>query len=372
MDRSSHLPAYAYISPEKAQLYAEDTRKGFYGLSPAEKLWKDRQPFLERTGYTLRKRYYTDWTPSWIGKNVDPIFCEDSIMLNNYNVIDAIRCRDGMLVAIKTTRGDTDEIAIAKFLSSPDLINHPSNHCAPLIDLLPDPLGSSKMLMVTPYLRPFDDPEFGVVGEVLDFVFQTLQGLQFLHQCGVAHRDCASANIMMDGRSLYPQGHHPIRDHCSLDGVVELVPLSRIDHPVRYYFIDFGISTRFSENSSPLVLGKNGRDQDVPELSSDVPYDAYKVDIFVLGNVYDKEFIQKYHGLDFLQSLVGAMKQSVPGRRPTAQDTLKSLEEIQATLSSVLLRWRLRPRSETPPERILHDTVAAAREGIYHLKRLVT
>jgi hypothetical protein len=39
-----------------------------------------------------------------------------------------------------------------------------------------------------------------------------------------------------------------------------------------------------------LVLGIAGRDQDVPELSGDVPYDPFKVDIFTIGNVIRAEF----------------------------------------------------------------------------------
>jgi hypothetical protein len=93
----------------------------------------------------------------------------------------------------------------------------------------------------------------------------------------------------MDARPLYPQGFHPLRPKYSKDAVFELTPLDRIDHPVRYYFIDFGLSTRFLPGESPLVTGINGRDQDVPELSPDVPYDAFKVDVFILGNVYRKD-----------------------------------------------------------------------------------
>lgn len=69
-------------------------------------------------------------------------------------------------------------------------------------------------------------------------------------------------------------------------------PLSRSEHPVRYYFIDFGISSQFAKGDSPYVLGRQGRDKEVPELSSDIPYNAFKVDIFILGNLYKKEFIQ--------------------------------------------------------------------------------
>ena len=66
--------------------------------------------------------------------------------------------------------------------------------------------------------------------------------------------------------------------------------LSRNDVPVIYYFVDFGISTWLKpEDTDRLVVGSDGLDQDVPELSDDVPYDPFKVDIFVLGNFFRQE-----------------------------------------------------------------------------------
>ncbi|CCM01524.1 uncharacterized protein FIBRA_03580 [Fibroporia radiculosa] len=368
---NKNLPSYAIISREEAQYYEELTKKGTYDLGPTELFWRDRQAHLEDHGYMLRARYHPDWSPSWLGSSRDPAFCEDSIILHKFNVIDAIRQNDGFLVALKTTRNNSGEIAIASFLSSSSLRKDPSNHCIPVLDTLPDPLETNKSLLIMPYLRPFNDPEFRAIGEVVEFVQQTLEGLSFLHRNYIAHRDCAAANIMMDGRPLYPHGHHPVRRNYTTDGVFDVVPLSRLDCPVRYYFIDFGISTRFLEGSSTYVLGRQGRDKDVPELSSEVPYDAFKVDIFTLGNLYRTEFYEKYHGLDFLRPLITSMTQRAPDKRPTVEEVLGSFQDICASLNSVTLRWRLRSRAESPPERVLYDTVAVAREGIYHLKRLV-
>lgn len=94
---------------------------------------------------------------------------------------------------------------------------------------------------------------------------------------------------MMDGSPLYPGGFHPMRRRFSPDVIDELKPLSRIDHPVRYYYIDFGLSERFAPGASSLVVGDVGRDNEVPELSSTVPYDGYKADIHALGNLFHKE-----------------------------------------------------------------------------------
>ena len=75
------LPRYAYASPENAARYAKDTAEGFYDLLPAEVYWRDRYFFLVEHGYTLRPRYHPEWTPSWIGTNLEPMFCEDYIIL---------------------------------------------------------------------------------------------------------------------------------------------------------------------------------------------------------------------------------------------------------------------------------------------------
>lgn len=61
-----------------------------------------------------------------------------------------------------------------------------------------------------------------------------------------------------------------------------------------------------------------------------------------------------------------------PNLRPTAEEAHAIFEDIRIQLHSSLLRWRLRSRIESPPERVLYDAVAVAREGIFQLKRLVT
>ncbi|KAH9949303.1 kinase-like domain-containing protein [Amylocystis lapponica] len=371
MSAHQRLPNYATVSPEQAQHYAKVTEQGRYNLTEAEGFWRDRQPFLAARGYQLRPRYCVGWNPSWLGTNKDPLFCEDSIMLNYYHVIDATRLRDGFRVAIKQVPKDTGEVPMAISLSTPELLQNPTNHCVPIIDVFDDPYDTEFSLMIMPFLRPCNDPEFGFIGEAIDFMRQTLEGMWFLHSRRIAHRDCAAANIMMDGRPLYPHDHHPMRQDHSVDAIYEVTPLSRFDHPVRYYFIDFEISVHIPEGSSPYVVGRIGRDKSVPELSSDVPYDAFKVDIYALGNLYDKEFLQKYHGMDFFQPLIAAMKNIEPPLRPTAEAALAMFEEICTGLQPSLLRWRLRARTESTPERVVYDTVAVAREGFFQFKRLV-
>ncbi|KAM5541462.1 hypothetical protein V8D89_005016 [Ganoderma adspersum] len=366
---SANLPRYAYVSPESAARHAKDTEEGLYDLLPGEIFWKNRYLFLHDRGYVLRPRYHPDWKPSWIGTNRKPLFCEDSIMLNIPTVIDASRRADDLRVAIKYTNSDTKELHIARYLTAQ---RSARNHCVPTLDIVADPYEPRMSLMVMIYLRPFNDPEFGTVSEVMDFVEQSLEGLKFLHECRIAHRDIAAANVMMDGRNLYPEGHHPVRIESLPDGVLDAHPVARSNSHVRYVFIDFGLSEMFEEGESTLVTGYTGRDKEIPELSNEVPYDAYCADVFALGNLYHKEFLSKYYGLELIRQLVDMMKWKNPAQRPTADAALHVFKSIYNHTEEAHLRWRLRACGETAPERIVYDTVAAAREGIYQLRKLMS
>ena len=66
---------------------------------------------------------------------------------------------------------------------------------------------------------------------------------------------------------------------------------SRLEaEPVRYFFIDFGISVRVPTGADPKqTVGVIALDRDsVPELSDTVPYDPFKVDVFLVGNLVKK------------------------------------------------------------------------------------
>lgn len=82
MQAHNRLPFYAYLSPDGVQAYAELTERGTYSLLPAETEWKDRYLALESRGYLLRPRYHPDWSPSWTGTNLDPTYCEDSVVID--------------------------------------------------------------------------------------------------------------------------------------------------------------------------------------------------------------------------------------------------------------------------------------------------
>ncbi|OSC97559.1 hypothetical protein PYCCODRAFT_1440077 [Trametes coccinea BRFM310] len=362
------LPSYVYLPPSAAKRQAEATESGVFDLLPHEIVWRDRYDFLLKKGYRLRPRYRPGWKPSWAGTNIDLEFSEDSVLLYTPDVIDATRESDGSLVSIKTVKRGGQELQIAQFLSS---LQDLSNHCVRVMDVLQEPMETSVTLMVMQYLRPWNDPELVMIGDVVDFVSQMLEGLAFLHNHRVAHRDIAPQNVMMDGRSLYPHGHHPVWRDRSPDAVEDLVPLPRIDHPVKYFYVDFGLSVRFLPGQSSLVVGDVGRDASVPELSSTVPYDAFKADIYALGTFFEQELLQRYRGTEFLRPIVDSMKQREPARRPTANDLVDAFAKSRKSMNPSDFRWRLAPRSEPVHERLFNDTVAVTRNSISRLRRLV-
>ncbi|KAJ6559503.1 hypothetical protein B0H10DRAFT_1175921 [Mycena sp. CBHHK59/15] len=96
-----------------------------------------------------------------------------------------------------------------------------------------------------PLLRSFDRSRFDTIGEAVGFFTQIFEGLQFMHKNNVAHRDCTSMNIMMDGSSLYLVPFHPIRQHLKRDFSGKAPHLTRTQRPVKYYLTDFGLSRKY-------------------------------------------------------------------------------------------------------------------------------
>ncbi|KAI0824561.1 kinase-like protein [Trametes gibbosa] len=367
-ERQKRLPQHAILDSAGIKYYAESTRRGTYAHASAEIFWQQRYCFLKDHGYIMRPRYEPKWKPSWIGTGIHPAYCEDSVMLMHWQVIDARRQKDNELVAIKRFRTDSQEQHIIQFLST---LEDEKKHAVPVYAILPDPFDPQLALMVMPFLRPCDEPDFSTIGDAVEFIDQITEGLVFLHSHRIAHRDIAFANIMMDAKPLYPNGYHPVLLDCSEDILQECTPLPRAGHSIRYYYVDFGLSIKFPEGAPPYAVGDVGRDAEVPELSPDIPYDAFKVDIFALGNLFRKKFEQQFNSMEFLLRLIEPMTRRQPETRPTAEQVLVEWQSTRAELNESLFRWRLGPKSEPAIGRMFNDTVAVAREGIFRLRKLV-
>lgn len=101
----------------------------------------------------------------------------------------------------------------------------------------------------------------------------------------------------MDARPLYPYDYHPIRTDVTPDFSRDSLCENRHGRNVKYYYIDFGISSYFKDGESPFVHGRKWagkRTRKPPEFSlpDGIPYNAFMLDIFMLGRMYEDELVK--------------------------------------------------------------------------------
>ncbi|KAG8714188.1 hypothetical protein FRC11_009488 [Ceratobasidium sp. 423] len=273
-----------------------------------------------------------------------------NIFQRSFKIMDAVRVRDGERVIIKAFDAQItpNELRILQYLSSGDIQSNPRNHCACALDSFPVPGKDGWVFVVMDAYHPLFITPFETIGEVVELIRQLFEGLVFMHGLNLAHRDCASTNIMMKADPLFKNTPHPHPSYAFLTEdrrhYVKLHP--RQGRDVKYYFIDFGLSTLFpSSTERMLVVGEEGRERDVPEFSTpDIPYDPFKVDVCIIGRFLWRDFYTKSsRSLYFLEPLVKRLIDVDPSRRPTADEAFADFELIRETLEPRILARALNP-----------------------------
>ncbi|EJD38714.1 hypothetical protein AURDEDRAFT_128716 [Auricularia subglabra TFB-10046 SS5] len=358
--------------PALAARIAKSAAEGRYTLNTDEQFWRDIQPYLLSKGYRLRARYRPGWVAPWIGTDIYPSAFEESRQCILPSVIDARRESDNMLVGIKwipTAEHTRKEVDILRFLSDDDLRHDPRNHCNPLLETLPHPEDPNGVLMVTPWRNDLIIIPIERVNELVDMMLQLFEGIVFMHEHGVAHRDCTDWNIMQDSTSAFPGLRcHPWHCDMSEDMQKPYTPLPRCMCMFRYYFIDFGVSSRHDGPGPHLVTGAVCRDATAPELSETVPYDPFKLDIYLIGNHFLQEYLNKYSNLEFLRPLLVQMTRRDPASRPNAHEALRMLKEAGSRPPGLFFRWRLRKRGEPAGAAVFRDACALWFEAYLQLR----
>ncbi|KAL4247326.1 hypothetical protein ABKN59_007456 [Abortiporus biennis] len=231
-------------------------------------------------------------------------------------IIDAIRISDGRTVVLKHAIPDRDplEIDTTVFLSIGD--------------------------------RALDPPQ-SLLGELIECIRQIIEGVQFMHESNIAHRDIMFLNTMMDPNPMYPELYHPQSINMTKDMKHRVQHLSRTEKPTTYYLIDFGLSRRYSSNDA-LDLPIEGGIKTVPEFQgdlADVPSNPFRTDIYYLGYMIEQQRM-KYRGLKFLRPLLNDMIQEDPSKRPKIDEVAIRFAGIQRSLYWWQLRSRLVPTDE--------------------------
>jgi hypothetical protein len=94
---------------------------------------------------------------------------------------------------------------------------------------------------------------------------------------------------------MFPKGYHPLEPSLTVDLKKPAPYRTRTECSPRYYFIDFGISRRFTDDSIPRLLPPVlGVDKSVPEFQGEgilKKWDPFRIDIYNLGNIVRQDFV---------------------------------------------------------------------------------
>lgn len=69
----------AHVPPWRVERIRKMTEGGEFERNIFELWWADHYHILLSHGYRLRRRYRPDWTPSWLGTDVYPYYCDDCL-----------------------------------------------------------------------------------------------------------------------------------------------------------------------------------------------------------------------------------------------------------------------------------------------------
>ncbi|KAH9035124.1 hypothetical protein EDB83DRAFT_2649323, partial [Lactarius deliciosus] len=325
-------------------------------LSWSEVWWGDNYDDIERYGYQLRYRYHPEWE-SLKGSNKD-FTVEDGQVSALRAAMDAKRIHDGKQVMLKKVVPEErpHELQISRMFSAGGVAKNSRNHCVPLLDVIKLPNSGHQQLMVMPFLLPFDNPRFQTFSEFVAFF---TQGLQFMHERNVAHRDCTANNIMLDPSGMYPNGFHPTQINRRSDFKGRVKGHTRTTRPPRYYLIGFGLSQEYASRDAfdaPL----RGGDRSAPEHRDGGRCNPFQTDIYYLGNLVREGFIQKYRGFKFMSELVSEMTHSEPAKRPLIEEVVVRFTRIRESLSGFKLRSPMTSKKQPS----LFTTFRSAKQAI--------
>ncbi|KAJ7282658.1 hypothetical protein C8J57DRAFT_1295999 [Mycena rebaudengoi] len=278
-------------------------------LTPGEQFWYNHHDWLQVKGYTLRTRFQEGWVPSWKGTNKFSLSLEDGVSYIRGNVMDATRSADGAVVDIGT------------WLSAEPQRWDPRNHCVPIYAVLETPEDPNIQILVMPFLLQFAKSRFDTFGEAISFFKQIFEGLDYMHQHNIAHRDCMKWNIMMDASPLFSEPYHPGK----------VTHRTRTQSPVKYYLTNFDISRRYKpEERPPLEPPIFGGDKSVPEFVRPSPSEPpnpshpFPTD--------GSQSTRRKLGFEFMEPLVKKMTLDNPEERPTTDQVIQEFDQLVGEL----------------------------------------
>ncbi|KAF8507725.1 kinase-like domain-containing protein [Hysterangium stoloniferum] len=262
-----------------------------------------------------------------------------------------------VIKAIPTSK--SSELEILSFLNSPTLRVLPGNHTMPLIESINTDEGWSFAVMPGWMLTLERLKCLWQVDDYFAIIIQSLEGLGFMHENGIAHRDISPGNMVIN---------HDLTQR-ELSEPIPYPFLSTWDF--RLAFIDFDFASKFtpgSDTSTWVGCGFHGNigfaaPEVVDSHVTRAEYAVLPTDIYSLGKVWDlliknerKLFtairslpkyarptfandVLEYH-VPQLESHLEEMLDVDPTKRPTAKE---ALQRFKAARDALPLHIRFSP-----------------------------
>ncbi|KAF6753300.1 other/AgaK1 protein kinase [Ephemerocybe angulata] len=317
------------------------------------KRWSFLGPFFRSHGYHLyqidpqTKQAEAPASPSAPGASSEPqdpypyarrAWVEDEELsfsgLQAFKVWPA-RDANGREVFIRLVAGvvPTDELKIYQLLNSPEARKDPRNHTLPVLDLL---RFDGLVFVVMPrWARSFDcdgwQQPFNKVSELFDMAETFLEGLTFLHEHRIAHRDIMQQNTVMN--------------LIAGSGKIRTLQNMRAKGAVRYAYIDFDSSIVFSKDVDlhSVELGRVMRAPCINAGLAEGLCNPFKDDVRCLGVMLELYVRHIEDQVPEIGNFFDWMVRSDDSFIPMAADALQELRRIRGMIGSSILsqapRW---------------------------------
>ncbi|KAI0088685.1 hypothetical protein BDY19DRAFT_1008061 [Irpex rosettiformis] len=267
------------------------------------------------------------------------------------STVYATRVSDGRPVCIKRVGSLSFELLSLKALHEDTGRFDPENHCIPVIEVFVDDERKEMSYIVMPALDPVSPSRFKRVSEVVEFTSQVLLGLHYMHRKKIAHRDCSLHSIMSDARATCngedDHNRSSLPRQCQTSSKAASATMT-------YYFVGFrGAIECLPGDGRFTSEHQYTKDQEPPEFrDEELPiYDPLHLDVFLVGNMLRREFLDKYSNVGFLRDLIKHMMHDAPEERKDARGVLRVWFRILPRISSFQRAQRLH-RLEEPWWRI--------------------
>ncbi|KAJ3911273.1 kinase-like domain-containing protein [Lentinula edodes] len=218
-------------------------------------------------------------------------------------------CQDVLLVLLNPT-----ELEILRRVATNEAALIDQNHTLPLLWTI---TYERFIFGVFPLVGlDFTFPWFATMDQTFEAIHQILEGVVFLHDNLIAHRDLFIGNILPSRR------------------------VSRCSDPdlssTRYYFIDFENAVHFSKDSDPAtrtVVGppvpwaKYGRPSP-PEMQQKFPYCPFRADIWQVGGCLYQLVLDAEPYIPEIVELFRTTMADKPDDRPSVRETLTTFQKL--------------------------------------------